>query len=73
MRHWSEVSRGEPLFENVFVFDNYPFAATVAQRECGLEIENVQLTERSNYPLVFIVSGGQELTVELEVRCGAIQ
>ncbi len=48
---WSEVRPGEPLFESLVIFENYPL------RETGgsFEIDDVRLFRRANFPLTLVV------------------
>jgi surfactin family lipopeptide synthetase C len=58
---WSEVPRGTPLFESLFVFENYPLDKSTAQPgKTRFEIQAMNLVEQTNYPLsVFIIPGQQ--------------
>jgi hypothetical protein len=47
---WSEVEPGQPLFESIFVFENYPLGSP-AEVYGGLRVGSVRSIERSNYPL----------------------
>lgn len=63
---WSEVPRDLPLFESLFVFENYPLDAASDEQE-SLRITAVQSLEQTNYPLVLVVgiTGTQGLKVQL--------
>ncbi|HZO70832.1 MAG TPA: amino acid adenylation domain-containing protein, partial [Ktedonobacteraceae bacterium] len=53
---WSEVPRGQPLFESLLVFENYPIDVSTARiQESQLTIEHVEAVERTNYPLTITV------------------
>jgi amino acid adenylation domain-containing protein/non-ribosomal peptide synthase protein (TIGR01720 family) len=59
---WSEVPAGVPLFESLFVFQNYPLDGTALrlskQGIGGIHVERVRSVERSNYPLtVWLIPG----------------
>jgi amino acid adenylation domain-containing protein len=67
---WSAVPRGVSLFETLFVFENYPVQRAVADRDgalrrLGLEVSEVRVFERTNYPLTAIVGPGSELVLRL--------
>ncbi len=62
---WSEVPRGQPLFESLLVFENYPVDASLKQEESRLEIEHVLAMERTNYPLTVTVVPGTSLLVRI--------
>ncbi|HLG65646.1 MAG TPA: amino acid adenylation domain-containing protein, partial [Ktedonosporobacter sp.] len=53
---WSEVPRGQSLFETLFVFENYPITtSTAAEQQSPLALENVAVVEWTNYPLTVAV------------------
>jgi len=45
---WSDVEPGKPLFESIFLFENYP---VWSERHGYLRVGSVRSIERSNYPL----------------------
>ncbi|MFQ4145498.1 amino acid adenylation domain-containing protein [Chlorogloeopsis sp. ULAP02] len=65
---WSEVPRGISLFDSILVFENYP-VDTSKQQIDNLEILNVFVDERTNYPLTVTVIPNQELLVEIAYEC----
>ncbi|HXO18741.1 MAG TPA: amino acid adenylation domain-containing protein, partial [Thermoanaerobaculia bacterium] len=58
---WSEVPRGTPLFESLLVFENYPVEAALDELGRELVVEDLQTTERTNYPLHVVVVPGARL------------
>ncbi|MFN2416206.1 MAG: amino acid adenylation domain-containing protein [Pyrinomonadaceae bacterium] len=62
---WSEVPRGTPLFESLFVFENYPLLDLTRKRQWGLEVREMRSFEQTNYPLTVVASPGTELTLRL--------
>lgn len=52
----SEIPGGQPLFESLLVFENYPLEK---QQRARLELRFVQSLEQTNYPLVLIVTPGE--------------
>jgi non-ribosomal peptide synthetase component F len=61
---WSEVERGQPLFESIFVFENYPIG-NVADLYGDLRVGSVRAVERSNYPLTVWVIPDRELVLRI--------
>ncbi|HEV2736635.1 MAG TPA: condensation domain-containing protein, partial [Longimicrobiaceae bacterium] len=51
LRRWSEISAGQPLFESVFAFANYPVDPALAERDAGFRVESARIIERDDYPL----------------------
>ncbi|MBW4451347.1 MAG: amino acid adenylation domain-containing protein [Nostoc indistinguendum CM1-VF10] len=61
---WSEVPRGMSLFDSILVFENYPVDTSKRQIN-NLEISNVAVDERTNYPLTVTAIPSQELSLEI--------
>lgn len=60
---WSEVPRSRPLFETLFVFENYPLGEAIAALPAGLKVTEVEAYERTHYPLTVVAAPGTELIV----------
>jgi amino acid adenylation domain-containing protein len=56
---WSDVPRGEPLFETLLAFQNFPFAPISEETFSGLEVTDVKSYQRHNLPLAVVVTPGQ--------------
>ena len=64
VRSWSDVPRGLPLFESIFVFQNS--VVDISGLSTGnLEIDNVRSFASSNYPIAFVVVPGSQLRLEV--------
>ncbi|HEY0604900.1 MAG TPA: amino acid adenylation domain-containing protein, partial [Herpetosiphonaceae bacterium] len=63
VQSWSEIPRGQSLFDSLVVFENYPaIAATAQSAEHGsLMLTDRRGTEQSNYPLTIAVGPQTEL------------
>ncbi|HVG10760.1 MAG TPA: amino acid adenylation domain-containing protein [Thermoanaerobaculia bacterium] len=55
VQKWSGVRHGEPLFQSLLAFENYPRDASLLQGTDGLEVRDLQTLERTNYPLTLTV------------------
>ena len=51
IQRWSELPWNRPLFESLFIFENYPVESALGERRGGLEVTQVSVEERPNYPL----------------------
>src|SRR5678816_1490195 len=60
---WSEVEPGKPLFESLFVFENYPGSATDVYGD--VRVVSASSVERSNYPLTVWAIPGRELVLRI--------
>jgi non-ribosomal peptide synthetase component F len=58
---WSDVPRGQPLFESLFILENYPLDASLAAQAGSLEVDEVEALERTSYPLTIMVIPGAKL------------
>ncbi len=58
IQRWSDVEPGQPLFESIVVFENYP---TNEAGERSLRIKDMHYREQSNYPLALLVLPGDEM------------
>ena len=48
---WSDVPPREPLFESLFVFENYPMDQSLEEETSAITIRDLQLLEQTNFPL----------------------
>ena len=59
---WSEVPRGTPLFESLFVFENYPVDRSMREQESSdLHIDAVRKHDWTHYVLTLEASAGASL------------
>ena len=64
VQRWSELPRGVPLFETIFVFENHLAGGMLRQQDTGLEVRDVQSLARTHYPLSLIVAPGPALLLQ---------
>ena len=62
---WSEMPAGTPLFEHIFVFENYPVDGDVLDPHAGVRIDDVHSEEQTNYPLTVVAVPGAELSLAM--------
>jgi alpha-ketoglutarate-dependent taurine dioxygenase len=62
---WSDVARGQPLFEALLTFENYPINETVPHIGDQLNIQQHRIESKNNYPLTIGVVPGQHLQLWL--------
>jgi len=65
IQSWSEIPKGESLFNSILVLENYPVAETLQNSESILNIADVRSVEKTNYPLTVVVSPGSVLGIEI--------
>ncbi|MEG4496904.1 amino acid adenylation domain-containing protein [Microcoleus sp. F10-C6] len=61
----SEIPSGQPLFESILVFNNYPMDASKWQLSASIGASNYQTYEKTNYPLTVLVEPGSQLKLEI--------
>ncbi|HSE19642.1 MAG TPA: condensation domain-containing protein, partial [Pyrinomonadaceae bacterium] len=59
---WSGVEPGKPLFESLFLFENYPVASAA---DFSVRVGSARSIERSNYPLTVWAIPGAELVLRI--------
>ena len=64
IQRWSEVAAGSPLFETLYVFENYPHA-TDARDGGGLRLTNLRSFESTNYPLTLTLTAADQVSLHL--------
>jgi amino acid adenylation domain-containing protein len=66
IQRWSEIPAGSPLFETLYVFENYPDASgDGGDGEAGLRIGNLRSFESTNYPLTLTLVAGEQIALSL--------
>jgi len=61
----SRVARGAPLFDTLFVFENYPLDQALRVPVPGLRIEETQWSEQTHYALTIIAIPDDEIQIRL--------
>ncbi|WP_447599366.1 amino acid adenylation domain-containing protein [Nitrospira sp. Nam80] len=62
---WSEVPKGQPLFESLLVFENYPKSQSLSGTHGSFAVSNVRIEGRTHYPLTLDITPGPLLTVSI--------
>ncbi|HSN96834.1 MAG TPA: amino acid adenylation domain-containing protein, partial [Candidatus Nanopelagicales bacterium] len=63
LQTWSELPRGEALFESLLVIENYPLDEALRRGGAALSISDAEMREQTNYPLTVTVTPGRELLI----------
>lgn len=64
---WSDIPRGQPLFESIVIFENYPVTPELEQ--VGHRVQQTHSLDITGYPLTFSVVPGRELLLVLGYDC----
>ncbi|MGE3817684.1 MAG: amino acid adenylation domain-containing protein, partial [Nitrospiraceae bacterium] len=60
---WSDVPRGQPLFESLLVFENYPMGQGLCDPQDDMMVENMVVEGHTHYPLTLDVIPGPATTI----------
>ena len=62
---WSEMPPGQPLFETLFSFQNYPMDFSTRERGGNLEIADITTLSPTHYPLTVMGEAHSELSLKI--------
>ena len=62
---WSDVPRHTPLFQSIFVFENYPVDASIRQQKLSIEISDICSYEKTNFPITVVSAPGNPLAIKI--------
>ena len=64
---WSDIERGQPLFQSILVFENFDLGDAMRGRGGAWETRDVELYERTNFPITVAAYHGRErIRVKIE-------
>jgi len=62
---WSDVPRGQPLFESFVIFQNLPVAEALQSLPDGLQVGELEIMGHADYPLTLIAIPGEKLAMKI--------
>ncbi|MBI3447674.1 MAG: amino acid adenylation domain-containing protein [Acidobacteria bacterium] len=65
VQRWSDVPRGQPLFESIVVFENYPAGPDFGSRLAGLEVRDLVAWDKTTYPITLAAAPGESLALQV--------
>jgi amino acid adenylation domain-containing protein len=65
IKEWSEFSKTAPLFETLYVFENFPIDESVNKALATLSLSEIKTYSRTNIPLVFVSLPAEEIPIEI--------
>lgn len=68
VQQWSEIPRGQPLFESLLSFENYPVDKGISGWSKDLEILGQRYDGKNNYPLTLLAIPGDVLLLRILYR-----
>ncbi|WP_149402957.1 non-ribosomal peptide synthetase, partial [Dictyobacter arantiisoli] len=71
VQQWSEVPRGQPLFESILVFKHFLAENALHNVEGNLKILDTYPIERNNYPLTLsvVAAAGSDVLFQIDYDC----
>lgn len=69
IQKWSEIPGNQPLFESIFVFENYPIDASLLDEDKSFVIRDIESKETTGYPLCVAGIPGSQLQLWLGYDC----
>ncbi|MEL6928912.1 MAG: condensation domain-containing protein, partial [Cyanobacteria bacterium J06600_6] len=68
IRELSGVPQGVPLFDNIFVFENYPIDTKSSGSNQKLKIDLIEIDESNNFPFTCLVKVGLEISLTIQYQ-----
>ncbi|MEC4819166.1 MAG: amino acid adenylation domain-containing protein, partial [Scytonema sp. PMC 1069.18] len=65
IQRYSDVPLGQPLFESLLAFENFPVDKSLRAVDFGLQITQASFFETTHYPLTLVVIPGEKLLFKL--------
>ena len=65
VRGWSELQRGQNLFDTIVVFENFPVDHSLRERTITLQVQDSRVLLRHNYPLVLVADPANGLMLQI--------
>lgn len=66
---WCDLPAGQTLIESILIFENYPIDENLSDESSSdFRVSNVQSIERTNFPLAFYVTPGEQIHLRLIYR-----
>ncbi|HEX8462607.1 MAG TPA: amino acid adenylation domain-containing protein [Segetibacter sp.] len=59
VQRWTGI-QGD-FFDSLLVFENYPVSKVISQKQWSLQVDNVKINERTNYPFTILVNSAEQI------------
>ncbi|HEU4533232.1 MAG TPA: amino acid adenylation domain-containing protein, partial [Polyangiaceae bacterium] len=69
---WSEVERGRPLFQSLFVFENAPIDPSLREGRIAFRVQQVRDRVHTNYPITIMSWAEPELPLKISYDRAAL-
>jgi len=68
LAHMADLPGGTALFGHLLVFENYPVDASLHSGTGALEISDVSVVDRTNYPLMVTINPGEAIRLKISYQ-----
>ncbi|HYG64822.1 MAG TPA: amino acid adenylation domain-containing protein, partial [Thermoanaerobaculia bacterium] len=68
VQSWSDMQRGQPFFDSIVVFENYPVDRSLQALGSDLGLSDVRSPERAKYPIVLYLYTGNDARLQARVN-----
>ena len=65
IHEWSDVPGSTPLFDSIFIFENYPIDTSIRDKKLSIKITNFETKEQTNYPITLVSAPSETLTIKI--------
>ena len=65
IQEWSEFPPQVPLFESIFVFENYPVDSSLKEQKGSITFSDVHVEEQTNFPLTVAASSSDQISLKI--------
>ncbi|MGH2620225.1 MAG: condensation domain-containing protein, partial [Anaerolineales bacterium] len=65
IQRWSDVPRGQALFDSLVVFENVPVDPSLRGQSLALDIQGYETRTHTNYPLTVVLIPGDEVHLQI--------
>lgn len=65
IQKWSNIPNGQPLFDSIIAFENYPMDAALGSLLKDVELKDVHFPEPTNYPITLFVIPGKSMSAKI--------
>ncbi|MGE5410559.1 MAG: amino acid adenylation domain-containing protein, partial [Clostridiales bacterium] len=65
IQNWSDIPRTKQLFETILVYENFPVKEFLGKEKGSLEIQKVQSSEKTNYPITLVAGQSDKLMLRI--------
>ena len=62
---WSGIPRAQPLFTSILAFENYPADRNGTSADADVQVSDLRIFEKTNFPLSAAVKPGERLSLRL--------